>query len=410
MYQRRFADGFKSGYMAHSTLRSLFFAHQAQTSPEPLALEVERAEGCWMYQPDGSRVLDLISGISVSNLGHRHPAVMEAIHRQLDKYLHLMVYGELVQTPQVLLAQALSETTGGYLSQAYFVNSGSEAIEGALKLAKRYTGRYRIVSCRQAYHGSSHGALSAGGGEGFKGGYLPLVPGFMHIRHGVVEDLSHITRETAAVLIEPIQGEAGVREASLAYWQALRTRCDETGTLLILDEIQTGFGRTGTFWHYEQLGIRPDILVTAKGMGGGMPIGAFLASEGVMGVLKENPVLGHITTFGGHPVSCAASLATLETLRSADLLGQVPAKAARFAAGLQGLGELRQRGMLMALEMGSFDRVLRVLKKLLWEEGVLSDWFLYCDTAIRLAPPLTITEAEIDYATERIRRSVIATE
>lgn len=362
-----------------------------------------------MYQPDGSRVLDLISGISVSNLGHRHPAVMQAIQTQMDKYLHLMVYGELVQTPQVLLAKALSETTEGQLSHVYFVNSGSEAIEGALKLAKRYTGRYRVVSCRQAYHGSSHGALSAGGGEGFKGGYLPLVPGFTHIRHGVEEDLTFITRETAAVLIEPIQGEAGVQEASLPYWKALRQRCDETETLLILDEIQTGFGRTGSFWHYEQLGIQPDILVTAKGMGGGMPIGAFMASEAVMGVLKENPVLGHITTFGGHPVSCAASLATLETLRSSDLMAAIPAKAALFADGLEGLGELRQRGMLMALELGSFDRVLKVLKKLLWEEGVLSDWFLYCDTAIRLAPPLTISEEEIAFATERIRKCVSVT-
>lgn len=362
-----------------------------------------------MYKPDGSRVLDLISGISVSNLGHRHPAVMQAIQTQMDKYLHLMVYGELVQTPQVLLAQALSETTGGHLSHVYFVNSGSEAIEGALKLAKRYTGRYRMVSCREAYHGSSHGALSAGGGEGFKGGYLPLVPGFTHIRHGVEEDLAFIRPETAAVLIEPVQGEAGVREASLPYWQALRRRCDETGALLILDEIQTGFGRTGSFWHYEQLGILPDILVTAKGMGGGMPIGAFMASEEVMGVFKENPVLGHITTFGGHPVSCAASLATLETLRSSTLMAEVPRKATLFAEGLQGLGELRQRGMLMALELGSFERVLKVLKKLLWEEGVLSDWFLYCDTAIRLAPPLTISEEEIAFATERIRTCINAT-
>ncbi len=393
--------------MAHATNRALFFAHQAQTTPEPLALEITRAEGCWMYRPDGTRVLDLISGISVSNLGHRHPAVVAAIHQQVDTYLHLLVYGEVVQTPQVQLAQALAATTGGRLGQVYFVSSGSEAIEGAIKLAKRHTGRYQIVSCRQAYHGSTHGALAAGGGEGYKPGYLPLVPGFKHIRHGVLEDLDRIGCRTAAVLIEPVQGEAGVRDASPAYWQALRQRCTDMGALLMVDEIQTGYGRTGTFWHYQQLGIEPDVIVTAKGMGGGMPLGAFMAAESVMASLKANPLLGHITTFGGHPVCCAAGLATLNVLQNSDLIAQVPHKARRFAQGLAPIGELRHAGLLMALEVGSFERVLAIQKRLLEANpAVLTDWFLYCDTALRLAPPLTISDHEIDLAVEAIRAAV----
>ena len=393
--------------MPHSTLRNLFFAHQAQTSPEPLALEIERAEGCWMHTTDGRRILDLISGISVSNLGHRHPAVIKAIQDQLDKYLHLMVYGEVIQAPQVQLAQALSETTGGLLTHTYFVSSGSEAIEGALKLAKRATGRYRIVSCKKAYHGSTHGALSAGGGDDFKKGYLPLVPGFTHIHFGVLEDLEFITHETAAVLIEPVQGEAGVRQASLSYWKELRARCTEAGALLILDEIQTGYGRTGTFWHYEQLGIQPDILVMAKGMGGGMPLGAFMANEDTMRVLQADPVLGHITTFGGHPVCCAAGLATLREIRDSGLLKDVPAKAKKLADALSLVGEVRQADLLMALDLGSFERVMAVLKQLL-KESILSDWFLYCDTAIRIAPPLTVSEEEIDFATGKIKKALPA--
>jgi acetylornithine/succinyldiaminopimelate/putrescine aminotransferase len=302
----------------------------------------------------------------------------------------------------VLLAEALAKTTQGLLTHTYFVNSGSEAIEGALKLAKRFTGRYKIVSAAKAYHGSTHATLAAGGGEAFKGGYLPLVPGFTHIRHGEVLDLELITKETAAVLLEPVQGEAGVRTASKAYWQALRTRCTEVGALLILDEIQTGFGRTGTFWHYEQLGITPDILVTAKGMGGGMPLGAFMANADVMSVFKENPILGHITTFGGHPVSCAASLATLNILTNSDLLAQVEAKANRLKTGLASLGEIRNAGLLMALEIGPFETLMTFLQNLLKNGNVLSDWFLYCDTAMRIAPPITISNDEIDFAVEAI--------
>jgi acetylornithine/succinyldiaminopimelate/putrescine aminotransferase len=359
-----------------------------------------------MYTTEGKKVLDLISGISVSNVGHRHPAVLQAIQNQLDKYLHLMVYGEVVQAPQVLLAKALTDTTKGALTNTYFVNSGSEAIEGALKLAKRYTGRYKIVSAQKAYHGSSHGALAAGGGDEFKGGYLPLVPGFTHVRFGILDDLLLITQETAAVLLEAVQGEAGIRQATLVYWCALRARCTKMGALLILDEIQTGFGRTGTFWHYQQLGIEPDILVTAKGMGGGMPLGAFLAKEEVMSVFKENPVLGHITTFGGHPVSCAASLATLTLLTETELLNDVEAKSDRLYNGLRDLGEIRRVGLLMALEIGPFTHLLPILQKLLKEEGVLSDWFLYCDTAMRIAPPLTITHEEIDFALDAINKAV----
>ncbi|HSF53620.1 MAG TPA: aspartate aminotransferase family protein, partial [Algoriphagus sp.] len=291
--------------------RQLFLSHLAQTTDFPLLIEVEKAEGIYLFGPNGEKYIDLISGISVSNVGHRHPKVIGAIQEQLDKYLHLMVYGEYVQTPQTLLAKALCDTLPPHLDNVYLVNSGSEAVEGALKLAKRFTNRREIISCVNAYHGSSHGSLSVGGNEIFKRAYRPLLPGISHIQYGKNSDLEKITSETAAVILETIQGEAGIRVAEMDYFKALRKKCDETGALLILDEIQAGFGRTGKFWAFDHFDIIPDILVCAKGMGGGMPIGAFIANKEVMGALKNNPLLGHITTFGGHPVSAAASLATV---------------------------------------------------------------------------------------------------
>jgi acetylornithine/succinyldiaminopimelate/putrescine aminotransferase len=379
--------------------RQLFLQNQAQTSDFPLLIEVERAEGVYMYGPQGQRYLDLISGIGVSNVGHRHPRVLAAIQDQLDKYLHLMVYGEFVQAPQVLLTTQLRETLPPTLNNTYLVGSGAEAVEGAIKLAKRYTGRPELVSCFNSYHGSTQGALSLTGSEDFKRAFRPLLPGITHIHHNDPAGLNQITTKTAAVIIETVQGEAGVRVADPEYLQALRSRCTQTGTLLILDEIQTGFGRTGTFWAFEQFGIVPDILVCAKGMGGGMPIGAFIASSHIMGVFKQDPILGHLTTFGGHPVSCAASLATLQVIREEKLLGQVAAKAALFRQLLVHplIQDIRNLGLMMAVEFASFD-VLKPIIDCAITKGVLTDWFLFCDNSMRLAPPLTITPDEIKEA------------
>ncbi|MBC7923315.1 MAG: aspartate aminotransferase family protein [Ferruginibacter sp.] len=378
------------------THRQLFLQHLAQTTDFPLMLEVERAEGVYLYGPDGKRYLDLISGIGVSNVGHRHPRVVRAIKEQVDKYLHLMVYGELVQTPQTALAARLVEQLPPPLDNVYFTNSGSEAIEGALKLAKRYTGRTEIISCLDAYHGSSQGALSVSGSELFKRAYRPLLPDIRHIRFNRLEDVARISGRTAAVLVETVQGEAGVRVPEAAYLRALRERCSQTGALLILDEIQAGFGRTGTLFAFESFGTVPDVLVCAKGMGGGMPIGAFIASREVMGALKENPMLGHITTFGGHPVSCAASLATLAVILEENLLGGVAAKEQLFRNLLvhPAIRAIRSRGLMMAVEFESFAVLKPIIDRAI-ARGVLTDWFLYCDNSLRIAPPLTITEAQI---------------
>ncbi len=387
--------------------RQLFLNHLGQTSDFPLMLEIERAEGVYMHSAEGKRYLDLISGIGVSNVGHRHPRVLQAIQEQLDRYLHLMVYGEFVQTPQVQLAEALTQTLPDPLNACFFVNSGSEAIEGALKLAKRYTSRPNLVSCFNAYHGSSHGALSVSGSEQFKQGYRPLLPGVSHICFNNTENFSQIDEQTAAVVVETVQGEAGVRIADAGYFQALRQHCDAVGALLILDEIQAGFGRTGTFWAFESYGVVPDIMVAAKGMGGGMPIGAFIASQEIMQVLKANPILGHISTFGGHPVSTAASLATLRIIQEENILEQVPAKAQRITEQLQhpAIRSIRQRGLMMAIEFESFDILKPVIDRAI-ELGVLTDWFLYCDNAMRVAPPLTIQPAEIDEACAIILQAI----
>jgi putrescine aminotransferase len=387
--------------------RQLFLSHLAQTTDFPLLIEIEKAEGIYMYGPNGESYMDLISGIGVSNVGHRHPKVLEAIHAQLDKYLHLMVYGEFVQSPQVQLAEALCATLPPSLDNVYLVNSGSEAVEGALKLAKRYSNRREIISCVNAYHGSSHGSLSVGGNEIFKRAYRPLLPGIRNIEYGSMDDLQFISSATAAIIMETIQGEAGIRVADQAYFTALRERCDATGTLLILDEIQAGFGRTGTFWAFEQFGIVPDILVCAKGMGGGMPIGAFVAGKKVMGALKENPLLGHITTFGGHPVSAAASLATIRVIQEEKLLEQVEAKAALFKRLLkhQKIQEIRNQGLMMAVKFDSFDTLKPIIDRAI-ANGVVTDWFLFCDDAMRIAPPLIITNSEIEKACRIILNAI----
>ncbi|MBY0426458.1 MAG: aspartate aminotransferase family protein [Cytophagales bacterium] len=385
------------------TQRELFLQHVAQTSEFPLALEIVRAEGVYMYDVNGKKYLDLISGIGVSNVGHRHPNVVKAIKDQVDLHLHLMVYGEFVQSPQVMLAKRLSQTLPEPLDCVYFVNSGSEAVEGALKLAKRYTGRTGIISCKNAYHGATHGALSVTGDEGFKNAFRPLLPGISHIRFGELEDLELLNDQTACIIIETVQGEAGVRLATPTYFHALRKRCDDLGVLLISDEIQSGFGRTGTFWAFEQYGFVPDIVVSAKGMGGGMPIGAFMASRQMMAVFMNRPTLGHITTFGGHPVSCAASLATMETILNDHLMDHVQEKSELFGHLLvhpRILG-IRRSGLMIAVEFESFEFVKRVIDRCI-ELGVLTDWFLFCDNSMRIAPPLTITETEIRWAAQTI--------
>jgi acetylornithine/succinyldiaminopimelate/putrescine aminotransferase len=376
--------------------RQLFLEHVAQTSPFPLSLEIERAQGMYLYDTSGKAYMDLISGIGVSCLGHRHPAVVKAIHQQTDKYLHTMVYGEFVLSPQVNLARRLSALLPKNLQSVYFVNSGTEATEGAMKLSRRHTRRYEIIAAKKAYHGSTQGAASLMWPTEFTQNYFPLLPGIRHIEFNCHFCLQQITRKTAAVIVEPVQAEWGVRKPFSDYLLALRRRCDETGTLLIFDEIQTGFGRTGSLFAFQSAGVVPDILLLAKGMGGGMPIGAFIASRELMQALSHNPILGHITTFGGHPVSCAAALATLETLVESNLVGQVAEKESLFRELLRGPGivELRSAGLMMALELKDFDTVQKVIGYAM-EHGLLIDWFLFNNRSLRIAPPLIIERAEI---------------
>ncbi|HXH98969.1 MAG TPA: aspartate aminotransferase family protein [Sphingobacteriaceae bacterium] len=378
------------------TNRQLFLLNTAQTSSSPRLLEIDRAEGIFIYDIAGKSYIDLVSGFAVSNIGHRHPAVLKAIQNQLDKYLHVTIYGEYVQAPQVKFAEQLTKVLPDSLSSVYFVNSGTEATEGAMKLAKRFTGKTEIISCRNAYHGSTQGALSLMGNEYYKQAYRPLLPDIRFINFNIEADLSLITHNSAAVIMETIQGEAGIRIPDFQYMKALRKRCDQTGTLLILDEIQTGFGRTGKLFAFEHYGVVPDILLLAKGMGGGMPIGAFISSKTIMDSLMDNPILGHITTFGGHPVSCAAGLATLKTIMVENLIEGVYKKEMLFRQLLTSpsIREVRGRGLMLAVQLDSFEQVEKT-SKLCTDKGVIVDWFLHCNTALRIAPPLTISEQEI---------------
>ena len=379
--------------------RQLFLLNTAQTSTSPRLLEIERAEGMYLYDYDGKSYMDLVSGFAVSNTGHRNAKVVQAIKDQADKYLHLTVYGEFIQSPQVKFASKLSSILPDSLNSVYFVNSGAEATEGAMKLAKRFTGRSEIIACKNSYHGSTQGALSVMGNEHYKQAYRPLLPGIRFIEFNNYIDLDFISSESAAVIVETIQGEAGVRVPDMNYMQRLRKRCNETGTLLILDEIQTGFGRTGTLFAFEHFNIHPDILLIAKGMGGGMPIGAFISSHEIMSVLKENPILGHITTFGGHPVSCAAGLANLEVIIEEELVKDVSLKESLFRKHLQHpeIKEVRGMGLMLCIQLGSFEQVENVSRRCV-ENGIIIDWFLHCDTAMRIAPPLIITDNEIQKA------------
>lgn len=389
------------------TLRQLFLANNAQTTNFPLLLEFERAEGVYMYDTAGKAHTDLISGIGVSSLGHGNPKVVAAIKHQVDQYMHLMVYGEYVQTPQVRFAEKLVSVLPQNLQSVYFTNSGAEAVEGALKLAKRYTGRQQIIACHNSYHGSTQGALSVMGNEEFKQAYHPLLPGVSFIRFNEIDDLQLITHQTACVIIETVQGEAGIRIPDATYMQALRKRCDETGTLLILDEIQAAFGRTGKLFAFEHFGIVPDILLLAKALGGGMPVGAFISSNTIMGALKENPILGHITTFGGHPVCCAAGLAALEVLLEENLVSGVAEKEALFRKLLvhPAIKQIRGKGLMLAVELDSFDLNKKIIDRCI-DYGIITDWFLHCSSSMRISPPLIITSAQIEHACSVILEAV----
>jgi acetylornithine/N-succinyldiaminopimelate aminotransferase len=386
-----------------TTQRQLFLQNMAQTSDTPLMLEIVKAEGVYLYGVNGKKYLDLIAGISVSNVGHCHPKVVEAVQNQAAKFMHTMVYGEFVLNPQTALATFLTDLLPQSLNSVYFVNSGTEATEGAMKIAKRFTGRREIISCKKAYHGSTQGALSILGDENFKRNYRPLLPNTRLIQYNNWEDIELITCRTAAVFMEVVQAEAGVVLPEKGYLAAVRKKCNETGTLLVFDEIQTGCGRTGKMFGFEHSGVIPDILLLAKGLGGGMPIGAFIANKKVMEVIKEQPILGHITTFGGHPVSCAAALASLKVIVEEKLHESVAEKAKRFEQRLQHpkIKKLHQAGLMMALYVEDFETVQKIISSCL-HAGLITDWFLFANDCIRIAPPLNISEEEIFHATQII--------
>ncbi|WP_232830081.1 aspartate aminotransferase family protein [Lewinella sp. IMCC34191] len=391
-------------------MRANFLKHVAQTSPAPMGLEIAGGEGVYLIDTAGKRYLDLIAGIGVSALGHNHPAVVEAVQRQAGTYMHTLVYGEFVLGTQVELATLLCTHLPDSLDNVYFTNSGTEAVEGAMKLAKRVTGRAGIVAARRSYHGSTQGAASLMWPKDFTRPFHPLLPGISHLEFNCDADLGRITTDTAAVVLETVQAEWGIRKPRPEWIQAVRRRCDETGALLILDEIQAGMGRTGTLFAFEQYGIVPDILLLAKGFGGGMPLGAFVASRELMQSLTVDPVLGHITTFGGHPVSCAAGLATLRQLTDdSDLIASVPQKEALLHRLLvhPKIRHLRSAGLWMAVELDDFDEVRRVIAGCL-ERGLITDWFLWNECSLRIAPPLTITEAELEWACGVILESLAA--
>ena len=381
-------------------MRANFLRHVAQTSPAPMGLEIAGGEGVYLIDTSGKRYLDLIAGIGVSALGHNHPAVVEAVQRQAGTYMHTLVYGEFVLGTQVELATLLCAQLPPSLDNVYFTNSGTEAVEGAMKLAKRVTGRPEIVAATHAYHGSTQGAASLMWPKDFTQAFHPLLPGITHITFNDDASLERITSRTAAVVIETVQAEWGLRKPRPAWIRALRQRCDETGTLLVLDEIQAGMGRTGTLFAFEQYGIVPDILLLAKGFGGGMPLGAFVAGRALMQALTADPVLGHITTFGGHPVSCAAGLASLRYLTDhPGVIASVPAKEALFRRLLvhPRIREIRSAGLWMAVELADFDAVRQVIAGCL-SRGLITDWFLFNERSLRIAPPLIITEEEITWA------------
>ena len=378
-------------------LRHLFLQHVAQTSLTPLALEIVKAEGSELTDRFGKKFIDLIGGISVANIGHRHPAVTEAIKKQLDQYLHLMVYGEFIQSPQVQYAKLLTDHLPAALNSVYFTNSGAEAVEGAMKLSKRTTGRTEIIAFKNSYHGSTQGALSIIGDEYWRNSFRPLLPCVQHLNYNSFNDLEFVTDQTACVILETIQAEAGIIAPKQNWIQALQNKCRETGALFILDEIQAGFGRTGKLWGFQNFDVTPDILLLGKALGGGMPLGAFIANKKLMDHLTDNPILGHITTFGGHPVCCAAGMAAFEVLLKNDFA--VAPKEQLFKMHLQHdkIKSIRSFGLWMALEFDSFETCKQVIDKCI-EGGILTDWFLFSSNCLRISPPLSISEEQIEKA------------
>jgi acetylornithine/N-succinyldiaminopimelate aminotransferase len=408
--------------------RQLFLRHIAQTSTTPLALEIVKAEAASLYDINGKEYIDLIGGISVANVGHRHPKVIEAIQKQLGAYLHIMVYGEFIETPQVQYAKLLTDHLPPSLNCVYFTNSGAEAVEGAMKLAKKVTNRTQIIAFNNSYHGSTQGALSVMGSEYWRNAFRPLLPDILHLEYGSPEALKFINEQTACVIAETIQAEAGVIAPTKEWMQALRKRCTETGTLLILDEIQTGFGRTGKLWGFEHFDIVPDIVLLGKALGGGMPLGAFIADKKIMDAFTDNPVLGHITTFGGHPVCCAAGMAAMEVLiggRNPIAIGSVPSQGKRNSVPLEEqntvplsgllngvqqkenlflsllvhpkIKSVRSFGLWLAIEFDSFETNKMIIDACI-ANGVLTDWFLFASDCLRISPPLVISEEQIKEA------------
>ena len=381
------------------TNRQLFLNHVGQTSDAPLCLNIVKAEGSKMWDANGKEYIDLIAGISVCNIGHRHPKVIKAIKQQADKYLHIMVYGELVENPQVEYATLLTQHLPATLNSVFYTASGSEATEGAMKLAKRFTNRSQIISFKNSYHGSTQGALSVMGSEYWQQAFRPLLPDVLQLRYNNFDDLKNITERTACVIAETIQAEAGILKPEHGWLHSLRQRCFCTGTLLVLDEIQCGFGRNGTLWAFEQFNIVPDILLLGKAIGGGMPLGAFVADKKIMDSFTHNPVLGHINTFGGHPVSCAAGLAAFKVLTEEKLFTKVFDKEKLFRSLLQhhAIKNISSAGLMMAIEFDSFETNKKIIDTLI-ENGVFTDWFLFCAHAFRICPPLNISDEEISNA------------
>jgi acetylornithine/succinyldiaminopimelate/putrescine aminotransferase len=390
------------------TDRELFYRHLGLPSFYPMGLEFEKAEGIYLYSSTGKAFIDLVSGIAVSNTGHRHPKVLEAIRDQLDKYLHLNVYGEFIQSPQVHLAKRLAGLLPEKLDAVYFVNSGSEAIEGALKLAKRFTGRTEIISFIDSYHGSTHGSLSILGNEALKNAYRPLLPDTRLIEFNNYCHLEKISTRTACVVIELVQAEAGIVHVEEFFLRQLKKRCARDGVMIIVDDVQMGMGRTGKLFSYEHFDFVPDILVLAKALGAGMPLGAFIAQKKVMDTLAYNPELGHITTFGGHPVSCAAALAGLDVLLSEGLIPPVEEKGRLFVEKLTGhpaIAEIRRAGLALGVDLVQPEKRAQLMEAAL-QHGLIIDWYLFKPATFRIAPPLTITEAEIEMASRKLKEAL----
>lgn len=403
MIQRWNFAGNKKRYMAAISVKQLFFQHIAQTSPAPPAIEIAKAEGCYQWDNSGKKYLDMISGISVANIGHSHPDVIKAVQEQAARYMHVMVYGEFIEGPQVEYASLLTSLLPVSLNNVYFTNSGTEATEGALKLAKRKTGRSKIIAFNKSYHGSTQGALSVLGDEYWRNAFRPLLPDVWHFDYGCKTAVEAIDYNTCCVIVEPVQAESGITEPPPGWLKAIKDQCRQTGALLIIDEIQTGFGRTGSLWAFERENITPDILLLGKALGGGMPLGAFIASQSLMQLLTDNPVLGHITTFGGHPVSCAAGNTALKILLESGCMQAIPEKEKIIQNSLihPFIRKLTTKGLWAGVHLESEEIAIKALHTC-YANGIITDWFLFASDALRIAPPLTITTEELKIGCEKL--------